>query len=237
VLRALPACPHLREIHILTDCASADAVKNLLQLQSAADLHLVLEKEYWLAVTDEIRRGRCNVQTLTFAMMQETRSKATEAVKAVASAIQMDRNLQRLTLTMEDGFTDEASVALAEALTVNKTLRKITLSTTVRLSRQSYNRATLGAPAFKGFSAMLRVNMSLALDLPPYKAGGADERLRESRKQVRIEQRLNEVGRGRLMTSRQTTKEDYVDALNELNSQNDHNSPAFQVSCLYSCSA
>jgi hypothetical protein len=32
VLRALPACPHLRKVRILTKSASADPIKNLLQL-------------------------------------------------------------------------------------------------------------------------------------------------------------------------------------------------------------
>jgi hypothetical protein len=71
---------------------------------------------------------------------------------------------------------------LAEALTVNKTLRKITLSTIVRPSRQVLDRASLAAPAYEAFSAMLRVNMSLVLELPPYEPTDADERLRESRK-------------------------------------------------------
>jgi hypothetical protein len=67
--------------------------KNLLQLQKATELRLVLEKGYWLAVTDEIRRGRCNVQALGLVMLHgtSTRSEATEAVKGVASAIRLDR--------------------------------------------------------------------------------------------------------------------------------------------------
>jgi hypothetical protein len=234
VLRALPACTHLREIHIQTKCASVDAIKNLLQLQSTTSLHLILEKEFWLAVADEIRRGRCNVQWLTFGMPLSSSAEATEALHAIASAIQLDQNLEHLTLRMEDGFTNEACVALAEALMVNKTLRKITLSTALHPSRQALNRAPLGAPAYEAFSAMLRVNTSLVLKLPPYEPAGAGERLRESREQMRIEQRLNEVGRGRLMASRQATRAEYVDSLNELKSDNDHNSPAFQVGCLYS---
>jgi hypothetical protein len=115
---------------------------------------------------------------------------------------------------------------LAEALTVHKTLRKITLSIIVRPSRQVLDRASL--------AALLRVNMSLVLELPPYEPTDADERLRESRMQMHIEQRLNEVGRGRLITSRQTTREEHVDALNELSSHNGNNSPAFTVGCLYS---
>jgi hypothetical protein len=208
----------------VTKHASADAIKNLLQLKSATDLHLVLEKEHLLAVADEIRRGRCNVQTLTLTMMQGIVFEATEAVKAVASTIQMDRNLEHLTLRMKDGFTDEAGVALAEALTVNTTLRNIDLS---------HCKATLGVPTYEAFSAMLRINTSLFMNLPPYEAADADER--QSRKQMRIEQRLNQAGRGRLLASRQTTKEEYIDALNELNSYNDDDYPsAFQVGCLYS---
>jgi hypothetical protein len=235
VLQALPACPHLRKVSILTACDGAGALKNLLQLNYAIRLLLALEKECWLAVADEIRRGRCNVQRLTLVMMQGTISEATEAVQAIASAIQMDRNLEHLTLKMEDGFTDEAGVALAEALTVNKTLHEITLSTHARTSQHVTYRATLGAKAYDAFGAMLRVNTSIILKLPPVEPACADdETLRESRKQMLIEQRLNRVGRGRLMASSQTTRAEYVDALNDLNSYNVDKSPAFQVSCLYS---
>ena len=51
---------------------------------------------------------------------------------------------------------------------------------------------------------------------------------------MRIEQRLNEVGRGRLLSSSQTPRKEWVDALNELNSGNVDETPEFIVSCLYS---
>jgi hypothetical protein len=111
VLRVLSACPHLRKVLIKTKCASTDAVKNLLQLQSAISLRLFLETDQWLAVTDEIRRGRCNVQKLTLAMLETTSVQATEATKAIASAIRLDCNLTHLFLQMANGFTDEAGVA------------------------------------------------------------------------------------------------------------------------------
>jgi hypothetical protein len=223
VLWALPACPHLRKVVIMTKCASADARKNLLQLPSVTNLRLVLETDHWLAVVDEIRQGRFNVQRLTLAMFQGARSEGTKAVQALASAIQLDRNLLHLVLEMENWFTGEAAVALAEALTVNKTLRMITLS-----------EVTLDAQAYEAFSAMLRVNTSLVLNLPSFEPTGADERLLESRNKLLIEQRLNQVGRGRLMASRQTTREEYVTALHELNSYNANDSPAIRVSCMYS---
>jgi hypothetical protein len=113
VLRVLPACPHLRKVDIVTERASADALKELLQLHSATKLRLVLKTDHWLAVTDEIRQGRCNVQTLNIPILRETISEATEAVQALASVIQTDRNLTHLVLQVNRGFTDEAGVALA----------------------------------------------------------------------------------------------------------------------------
>jgi hypothetical protein len=223
VLRALPACPHAKSVQIMTRNASADATKNLLQLPTNTALTLALTPDHWLAVADGIRQGRCNVQRLTLSMVQGTRPEATKAVQALAMAIQLDCNLLHLSLEMENWLTDEAAVALAEALTVNKALCMFTLF-----------EATFGTQAYEAFSAMLRVNTSLALKLPPFETDGADERLLESRNQMVIEQRLNQVGRGRLLASRQTTREKYADALNELNSCNFGDSPAFQVSCLYS---
>jgi hypothetical protein len=125
-------------------------------------------------------------------------------------------------------------VALAEALTVNKTLRKITLSDAKVSPFPMRNRASLDAPAYEAFSAMLRVNTSLIMDVTAFEIAGTDERLRESCKQMLIEQRLNKVGRGRLLASRQTTREEWVDALDELNSSSVNYPPAFRVSCLYS---
>jgi hypothetical protein len=236
ILRALPASPHLRKVFIATERASADAWKELLQMHLATDLYLALKKECWLAVSDEIRQGRCNVQRLTMSLFRGRVSETTEAVQVVASAIQMDHNLTHLELYVSKGFTDEAGVALAEALTVNTSLRTIKLTTLGR------NRATLGVPAYEAFSAMLRVNTSLMLMVPPILTADADERVRESRDQMRIEQRLNTVGRGRLLASSQTTKEQWADALYELHSGRDvvspmnvdDDTPAFRVSCLYS---
>jgi hypothetical protein len=237
VLWTLSACPHLRKkVTIMSEHASAGAMNNLLQLQSTTDLRLVLETEQWLAVTDQIRHGRCNVQTLTLAMLKGESSKATEAVKTVASAIRLDRNLKYLTLRMENGFTDEAGVALAEALTVNKTLHKIKLCIKPFHSGNPLpNRDELGVPAYEAFSAMLHVNISLVLQLPTFHSTGGDRKLRDSHNQMVVEHRLNQVGRGKLLTpSNHTTREEWVDALHDLNSSNVNNNRAFQVSCLYS---
>jgi hypothetical protein len=236
VLLALPACFQLRTVIVATPCASAGVMKKLLHLPKDTHLALLLQNiEHWLAVTDEIRQGRCNVQRLHLSMLQRTISETTEAVKVLASAIQLDRNLTHLHLAMDKGFTDEAGVALAEALTVNKTLRKVTLDILSSCpGPQVHNKDALSAVAYDALSAMLRVNTSLRLDVPSFDDAGVDERLVDSRHQMRIELRLNRVGRGRLLSSSQKPRRKWVNALNELNSRNVDESPEFNVSCLYS---
>jgi hypothetical protein len=60
-------------------------------------------------------------------MFRRARFEATEAVNPVASAIRWGRHLGSLELQIEDGFTDEAGVALVEVLTINKTLHRLLL--------------------------------------------------------------------------------------------------------------
>jgi hypothetical protein len=240
VLQALPACSHLQRVEIVTNCASDGAMRNLLQLPKDTRLSLLhTNKEHWLAVADGIRQGQCNIKTLHLALEPQNRSprateveKATEAVKAIASAIRLDHNLEHLTLRIQEDITDEAGVVLAEALTVNTTLRKLTMY--LHSSWQLHDGAMLSAPFYEAFCAMLRVNTYLVLKLPPFNDTFGDERLVDSRNRMHIEQVLNKVGRGRLLSSSQTPRGDWVDALNELNSSNVDESPELNVSCLYS---
>jgi hypothetical protein len=231
VLQALLACPHLQLVFVMTEFASADAIRNLLQLPTVTRLSLTLTPKQWLAVADEIRLGRYLIKKLNLDMFLYTSSEATEAVKAVASAIREDRHLESLVLRMEDGFTDEAGVALAEAVTMNRTLCILLLEDLV-YSDPAHPNASLGAQAFEAFGAMLRVNTSIKLHLPTFDDAVGDERDMEHFNQMCIEHRLNEAGRGRVLVSNQTPREDWVNALQELNAPNDDD--AFKVSCLYS---
>jgi hypothetical protein len=197
-------------------------------------LSLGLKTDQWLAVADEIRLGRCLTKDLNLCMLKDGSSKGTEAVKAVANAIREDRHLESLELGIEDGFTDEAGVALAEFLTINKTLRRFILDDMLIACNTVHTntKASLGALAYEAFGAMLRVNTSLILDLPVFDAAVGDERDIKHFDQMLIEQQLNEVGRGKLLTSSQTPREAWVDALQELNTPNDDD--LFEVGCLYS---
>jgi hypothetical protein len=230
LLRVLSACPHFQIVTIMTRCGSADAIRNLLQLPTDTALTLGLTPDQWLAVTDEIRLGRCFIKSLELAMLKCSSAKATEAVKAVASAIREDRHLEHLVLEMEEGFTDEAGVALAEALTTNKSLRLLRLSDDLFASDYVPTRASLGAQAYEAFGAMFRVNTSINVLFPDVFLD--DEKDIVYFNQMHIEQRMNEVGRGRLLASSQTPREAWVDALQELNAPNDDD--LFEVSCLYS---
>jgi hypothetical protein len=230
VLRALLACFHLQRVIIMTRCASASAIKRVLQLPKGASLHL--ETDHWLVVADEIRHGRCNIKHLHVHKLRRSSSEDTEVVKAIASAIRLDSNLESLEIHLENNFTDEAGVVLAEALTVNKTLRKITLS--VELERHGGQvQETMGAPLYEAFCTMLRVNSNIFVNLPEFETAGADKRLRQAHRQMIIEQVLNYAGRGRLLSSSRTTRKEWVDALNKLNSFV-HESPEFTVNFLYS---
>jgi hypothetical protein len=229
VLRALPACPQLWNVSIMTQCASAGAMKTLLQLPEDTSLALALKPEHWLAVADG-----SNSKYLSLVILQGQSSEGTEAVKAIACGIRLNRNLERLTLKiLNSDFADEAAVALAEALTVNKGVRRITLDF-LQPRSWAQDEDILSAPAYDAFSAMLRVNTRLVLDISPFGHPGGNQRLIDSRNQLRIEQRLNHVGRGRLQSSSQTTRKEWIDALNELNSFKIDKFLEFNVSCLYS---
>jgi hypothetical protein len=229
VFRALLACPHLREVTIVTKCASAGAMKDLLQLPEDTVLALVLNTKHFSALADGIRQGRCNIKRLCLvALPHGSRSKNTEAAKAIASAIRLDRKLEYLQI--RHFFTNEAGAAMAEALTVNKTLLMVVLKNPLCVQDAD----ALSATTYEAFSAMLRVNTSLRLELPAFNDAVGDERLADSRNQMLIEQSLNAVGRGRLLSSSQTPRKEWVDALNELNSSNGDESPELDVSCLYS---
>jgi hypothetical protein len=235
VLRALSACPHFTMVFVMTACASSSAMQELLQLGPTTDLRLKVNTEHWLAVADGIRQGHCTIKNLHLALLlQKSSSKATEAMKAVASAIREDSCLEYLELEMKKYFTNAAGVALAEALTVNTTLCELTLTLDpVRRRIDLQNVDSMSAPAYDAFCAMLRVNTGLTLDLPPFDFAGCDEKLIDSVNRMRIEQELNGVGRGRLLSSSQT--EGWVRAMDDLNLYtNDDETPEFNVSCLYS---
>jgi hypothetical protein len=119
-------------------------------------------------------------------------------------------------------------VALAEALTVNTNLRVLSLA-----DSGLPDRALLGASAYEAFGAMHRVNTNLILELPAFVNVIGDERRLIYYNQMRIEQRLNSAGRGTLLSVTHSPREEWVDALHELNTASGNESPAFHISCLY----
>jgi hypothetical protein len=236
VFRALPACTSLQKVTIRTKRASADAIRNLLQLRPGTILHLKIDDpDHWMAVADEIRQGRCCVRGLVLTMYRNRDSSDetdTAAIKAIATAIRRDGNLEGLSLRLGRGLSNEAGVALAEALTVNTHLRVVCLVSLADTGNP--DRAVLGASAYEAFGAMLRVNTNLSLELPPFVNAIGDERRLDHYNQMRIEQRLNSAGRGTLLSVVHSPREEWVNALHELNTSSANESPAFHISCLYS---
>jgi hypothetical protein len=86
--------------------------------------------------------------------------------------------------------------------------------------RDEDNKAELSARSYNAFGAMLRVNTNITLDLPTFDAANVDERDTTYYNQMRIEQRLKKIGCGRYFASRQMPREEWANALNELNAPN-----------------
>jgi hypothetical protein len=252
VFQALSSCPKLQKVSIKTTRDSAGAIRKLMQLRSGTILHLTIEADHWMVVADEIRQGRCRLRGLVLSIYGGYSDRATASVKAIATAIRRDDNLEGLFLIMNNLLSNEASVALAEALTVNTKLRVVRLADT----------DALGAPAYQAFRAMHRVNTNVNLELSPRVTDIGDERQFDIYNQMRIEQQVNSAARGTLFSVEhslreeewvnaleqrlnsagrrmrlsvdQSPREEWVNALHELNATNANESPAFQISCLYS---
>jgi hypothetical protein len=94
-------------------------------------------------------------------------------------------------MQLEDGFSDEAGVALVEALTVNRTLRKLVLNANpVMARRDEDNKAALGAHSYEAFCKMLRVNTNITLAFLTFDAASANERDTHYYNQMCVELRL-----------------------------------------------
>jgi hypothetical protein len=151
----------------------------------------------------------------------------TDECLAVAEAIRLGLcNVQRLHLSFnpKHGATaTRVGVALANALTHNSTLRFFT-----------FGGLALRFPVYEAFSAMLRINTSVVVKVNS-SVNGDDQRLVDSHNQMCIEQRLNQVGRGNLLSPSQT-KTMWMDALDKLNliSRKAGDTIELHVSCLYS---
>jgi hypothetical protein len=87
----------------MSKCASVDAVKNLQQMRPATELHLVVETDHWLAVADEIRHGRCNVQKLSLSMLQASSYKIRSYGSCQSSCERDSAGLQSRTPSSTNG--------------------------------------------------------------------------------------------------------------------------------------
>jgi hypothetical protein len=201
---------------------------------------LILEGgvDSWLVIADEIRNGFFRPETLV--LVRTTASSAfetAEAIQVILGAIECNSSLRKLSLYSTTGFSDEMGVALAKALTVNTTMVWIDLQNTYTTSNSAYHPSqppnTLGAEAYKEFIAMLKINMNVRLKLPNLKSD-ADSETRVQQSLMRIESNLNEAYCGSLVTSNQTTREEWVNALQRLNDSCKNDGASFHLSCVYS---
>jgi hypothetical protein len=232
---ALAACPRLKKVRIWTDAVNfvtAQAVGELLR--SPVLEYLDLKTTEWEAVAEQVGRqdSSCLVKTLKLSTLRCPAS----GLEAMARAVgrNCNRHLQSLTLRVGTGFTDTVGVALAQALQVNTTLQQVVL-----IDQWEYGMRTtdhMNISSYQAFRKMSRVNTSVVLTVPALETRGVGfvardmDTVRPHYDRMRIEMRLNAVGRGGLLVGSQTSRAAWVNALDELNARNEND---LQVDCLY----
>jgi len=240
-LIATGAC--LRKVAIVNQNLTRDDVRCLSRSPNLNHLYLEGTVDSWLVIADEIRNGRFRPETM--ALIRTTASSALEtddAIQAIIGALECDSSLRNLGICSITGFTDEMGVALAKALTVNTTLEKIYLKNKYPtlnhpLHQQSQPPKVLGAKACKALAAMLKTKKILfRLELPGIKSDADSETMLQHFLMC-IEIYLTNAGRGSLVMSNQTTREEWINVLQDLDvtvSKEQNKRSSFQLSCLYS---
>ena len=239
----IPAAACLRQVRIVEHSLTRDDVRCLSRSLSLYKLILEGGVDSWLVIADEIRNGFFRPETLVLVRTTACSALETaEAFQVMIGAIQFNGSLRKLNLYSTTGFSDEMGVALAKALTVNTTLVQLDLQNTFTTSNSTYHPSqplkAFGAEAYTAFIAMLKINMNIRLELPDLKSD-ADSETRVQQSLMRIELQLNYADRGSLVASNQTTREEWVNALQRLNDSCEKNeincgTGSFHLSCVYS---
>jgi hypothetical protein len=205
---------------------SDNAVRTLVRSPALENLSIGVRAELWVVIANEIQQGYCRFKQLFLYEdlfgNRSTAQASTDAFLAMASVIRYNGILERLKLMAADGVADEAGVA--SALEVNTTLRQVGVGA---------QRVPFGVNAYDAFSKMLRANTNLQLTVPCL-SSDASPTLQKHYKELCIEIRLNEVGRGRLLESTQTPREAWFNAMDELNNESRDETCGIQLDCLYS---
>jgi hypothetical protein len=228
-LQALIPCPHLRTAKIFSERVPENSLRDLIRC--VTNLHLLATLDEWLVVVDEIRNHNTGLQELVLSSHLSSTDTDT-AIVGLAQAVKHDQHLQRLRLEMCNGYTDKAGVALAEAVQINTTLRLVDLDENGSCGEASGDtRNSMGFSAYKAFTTMV-VARSDHLELGvPAADKGASIADKDQYDKMRIELRLNAVGRRQLLATSPTTRDAWVNALLELNS--DEENCDIKVDCLY----
>jgi hypothetical protein len=240
LIEAAAAGTSLLGITLANQNINDDDIRNLVNSSSLRILKFEGAVDSWLVVANEIQNGRFRLQKLVLTRTRVSSTLATsDAIDAIIEAIEQDSSLEHLTLRSTTGFTDEMGVALAKALTVNTTLRGISVVDEYDLFdnlEPEHPRSAFGAKAFKALASMLKTNTKVEIDLPQPRSEDTDKGTRTHFFQYVIEYMLNKAGRGTLLSSNLTTRRDWINALDDMNVRASDNEcvSEFHLSCVYS---
>jgi hypothetical protein len=232
LLRALIPCPKLRTAKIGTERIPEDSLRALLASSAFQSLHMLATMDEWMVVSHCLQAQTACLTELVLSS-HFTKADTDTAISSLAKALGRDPHLLRLRLEMCNGYTDTAGVALAEAMQMNTALQHVDLDENGGCGEASGDtRNSMGVTAYKALTAMAVVRSDLRLGVPV-----VDEHAsvtdKEQHAKLRIELRLNAVGRRQLLVTSPTTREAWVNALLQLNADRCPEDRDIKVDCLF----
>lgn len=232
LLRALIPCPRLRTAKIGTERIPEDSLRQLLASPAFQSLHMLATMDEWMVVANCLQQHTASLKELVLSS-HFTKSDTNTAIQELAEAIQQDQHLLRLRLEMCNGYTDKAGVALAKAIQINTTLRHVDLDENGGCGEASGDtRNSMGVKAYKALTAMAVTRSDLKLGVPAVDRGASNAD-KEQFAKMRIELRLNAVGRRELLVTSPTTREAWVNGLLQLNADSCQENHDIKVDCLF----
>lgn len=127
------------------------------------------------------------------------RTTTEEGCRAISEALKVNVTLKRLSLSSRFGFTSPMCVALADGLRVNRTLECLEICTSSRFTLVRGDQSGFDATTYKAFSDILQQNHGVQVVIKDDRHDRLGEAVSEARTEFMIQSHLNELGRGALL--------------------------------------
>lgn len=229
LLFSLTSWPNLRKARIKLNCnkiKDESILRLLLRSKSLKELTLDgLTSSQWMLIMDEITQGQHSLAMLDLSLASSKGSN--ECALAAANVIQHDSVLQSLTLRVSSGFSNDAGVAFAHALTVNTTLQELDLME----GSDAHVKDRFGSESYQAMAEMLKVNTDHQLIVPMSSSPISEANVVSDYTEMVLEMELNRIGRGRLSPA--ASRAEWVQGLLDCKNVESSFAPNLDISCMF----